>query len=150
MKFMDSRLRFLVSRDPPVDSSRPYRCFFEAPSWLSHATVFRGRLTADYRANSTPKQSPPWFALEGFLLSPFSLTPESARRPFGVSLGTRQIVLNPREETIKMRLLATLAGLAIGVAAPALAQEQKTADPEVRSADPALRQQIEAAILKYE
>ena len=42
-----------------------------------------------------------------------------------------------------MRLLVTLAGLAIGFAGPALAQEQDTVDPEVR-------QQIEAAVLKYQ
>jgi hypothetical protein len=41
-----------------------------------------------------------------------------------------------------MRLLVTLAGLAIGCAMPVLAQEQNTVDPEVR-------QQIEAAVLKY-
>jgi hypothetical protein len=42
-----------------------------------------------------------------------------------------------------MRLLVTLAGLAIGFAVPLLAQEQNTVDPEVR-------QQIEAAVLKYQ
>ena len=42
-----------------------------------------------------------------------------------------------------MRLLSALAGLAICFALFALAQEQKSADPEVR-------QQIEAAIVKYE
>ena len=42
-----------------------------------------------------------------------------------------------------MRLLVTLAGLAIGFAGPALAQEQDTVDPEVR-------QRIEAAVLKYQ
>jgi ketosteroid isomerase-like protein len=41
-----------------------------------------------------------------------------------------------------MRLLVTLAGLAIGFAGPALAQEQNTVDPEVR-------QQIEAAHMKF-
>jgi ketosteroid isomerase-like protein len=44
---------------------------------------------------------------------------------------------------MKMRLLLTLTGLAIGFAAPALAQEQNTVDPEVR-------QQIEAAVLKFD
>jgi uncharacterized protein (TIGR02246 family) len=43
---------------------------------------------------------------------------------------------------MKMHLVA-LAGLAIGFAVPALAQEQNTVDPEVR-------QQIEAAVTKYE
>lgn len=42
-----------------------------------------------------------------------------------------------------MRLLPTLAGLAISLAAPGLAEEQKTLDPEVR-------QQIEALILKFD
>jgi hypothetical protein len=49
---------------------------------------------------------------------------------------------------MKTRLIVATLGLAIGVAVPALAQEQNTADPEVRSADPELRQQIEAAIMK--
>jgi hypothetical protein len=44
---------------------------------------------------------------------------------------------------MKMRLLANLAGLAIAVAAPALAQEQNRVDPEVR-------QQIEAVTKRRE
>ena len=44
---------------------------------------------------------------------------------------------------MKIRLLSALAGLAIGFAVPAVAEEQKTVDPEVR-------QQIEAAVTKYE
>jgi ketosteroid isomerase-like protein len=44
---------------------------------------------------------------------------------------------------MKMRVLLTLAGLAIGFAVPALAQEQNTVDPEVR-------QQIEAALTKFD
>lgn len=44
---------------------------------------------------------------------------------------------------MKMPLLITLAGLAIGFAVPAISQEQNTVDPEVR-------QQIEAALMKYE
>jgi hypothetical protein len=43
---------------------------------------------------------------------------------------------------MKIRLLLALVGLAIGFAMPAIAQEQNTVDPEVR-------QQIEAAVLKY-
>jgi hypothetical protein len=50
---------------------------------------------------------------------------------------------NTGEETIKMRLLLALAGFAVGFVVPALAQEQKTVDPEVR-------QQIEAVLTKYE
>jgi Domain of unknown function (DUF4440) len=42
-----------------------------------------------------------------------------------------------------MRLLLALAGFAVGFVVPALAQEQKTVDPEVR-------QQIEAVLTKYE
>ena len=42
-----------------------------------------------------------------------------------------------------MRSLLTLVGFAIGFLVPALAQEQSTIDPEVR-------QQIEAALAKYE
>ena len=49
-----------------------------------------------------------------------------------------------------MLLITILAGLAIGFASPALAEEQNPLDPEVRSADPELRQQIQAAIVKYE
>jgi hypothetical protein len=44
---------------------------------------------------------------------------------------------------MKIRLLLTLAGLAIGLAMPAVAQEQNTVDPEVR-------QHIEAALIKFE
>jgi hypothetical protein len=44
---------------------------------------------------------------------------------------------------MKIRLLFTLAGLAIGFAAPVLAQEQNTVDPEVR-------QQIEAVAMKFD
>jgi hypothetical protein len=42
-----------------------------------------------------------------------------------------------------MRLLVTLSGLAIGFVVPILAEEQNTGDPEVR-------QQIEAALMKYD
>lgn len=44
---------------------------------------------------------------------------------------------------MKMRSLLTLAGFAIGFVVPALAQEKNTADPEVR-------QQIEAAVMKFD
>jgi ketosteroid isomerase-like protein len=44
---------------------------------------------------------------------------------------------------MKIRLLLSLAGLAVGFAFPTLAQEQNTVDPEIR-------QQIEAAHMKYE
>jgi ketosteroid isomerase-like protein len=44
---------------------------------------------------------------------------------------------------MKIRLLFTLAWLAIGFAAPGLAQEQSTVTPEVR-------QQIEAVVTKYD
>jgi uncharacterized protein (TIGR02246 family) len=44
---------------------------------------------------------------------------------------------------MKMPFILTLAGLAIGFAVPALAQEQNTLDPEVR-------QQIEAVVKKHE
>jgi ketosteroid isomerase-like protein len=46
---------------------------------------------------------------------------------------------NPREETMKMRLLVTVAEFAIGFVLPVLAQEQNMVDPEVR-------QQIEAVL----
>jgi uncharacterized protein (TIGR02246 family) len=44
---------------------------------------------------------------------------------------------------VKMRLLVALIGLAIGFAMPVLAQENDTVDPEVR-------QQIEAAVMKFD
>jgi uncharacterized protein (TIGR02246 family) len=44
---------------------------------------------------------------------------------------------------MKIRLLLTLAGLAIRLAVPALAQEKNTVDPEVR-------QQMEALIVKFD
>jgi hypothetical protein len=43
---------------------------------------------------------------------------------------------------VKKRFVPILAALAIGLAVPALAQEQNTVDPEIRH-------QIEAALLKY-
>ena len=46
-------------------------------------------------------------------------------------------------ETMKLRLLPTLVGLAIGFAATALAEEQSTVNPEVR-------QQIEAELAKFD
>jgi uncharacterized protein (TIGR02246 family) len=52
-------------------------------------------------------------------------------------------ILKHREETMKVRLLLTLAGLAIGFAVPVPAQEKNTVDPEVL-------QQIEAVYLKYD
>jgi hypothetical protein len=50
---------------------------------------------------------------------------------------------NPRKETMKMRLLVTVAGFAIGFVLPVLAQEQNMVDPEVR-------QQIEAVLKMHE
>jgi uncharacterized protein (TIGR02246 family) len=52
-------------------------------------------------------------------------------------------ILKHREETMKVRLLLTLAGLAIGFAVPVPAQEKNTVDPEVL-------QQIEAVYMKYD
>jgi hypothetical protein len=47
----------------------------------------------------------------------------------------------PWRKQTKIRLLLSLAGLAVGFALPALAQEQNTVDPEVR-------QRIEVSIMK--
>jgi ketosteroid isomerase-like protein len=47
----------------------------------------------------------------------------------------------PWRKQMKIRLLLSLAGLAVGSAVPTLAQEQNTVDPEVR-------QQIEAVLMK--
>jgi uncharacterized protein (TIGR02246 family) len=44
---------------------------------------------------------------------------------------------------VKIRLLLALAGLAIGSAVPALAQDRNTVDPQVR-------QEIEATLIKFE
>src|ERR1700751_2754433 len=44
---------------------------------------------------------------------------------------------------MRIRLIPTLAGLAVGIAVPVLAQQQNTVDPEVR-------QQIEAVLMKHE
>jgi hypothetical protein len=44
---------------------------------------------------------------------------------------------------MKMRVLLTLVGLAVGFAVPALTQEKGTVDPQ-------LRQQIEALIIKFD
>jgi uncharacterized protein (TIGR02246 family) len=94
----------------------------------------------------------------------FPLTPESARRPFWVSLRTfgqrcslcprrlgeipqqvirRPTILELREETMKIRLLLTVAGLAMSFALPAFAQEKETVDPQIR-------QQLEALCKKFD
>jgi ketosteroid isomerase-like protein len=51
---------------------------------------------------------------------------------------------------MKMPFILTLAGLAIGVAAPALAQEQNTVDPEVRQQIEAVTKSREEAFNKYD
>jgi hypothetical protein len=51
--------------------------------------------------------------------------------------------LEHREETMKIRTVVTIVGLAIGFALPGLAQEQNAVDPE-------LRQQIEAITKRRE
>jgi ketosteroid isomerase-like protein len=51
---------------------------------------------------------------------------------------------------MKMRLLTTLAALAIGVAVPAPAQEQNTVDPEVRQQIEAVTKRREEAYNKYD
>ncbi len=53
-----------------------------------------------------------------------------------------KFILNYREETMKIRLLLALAGLAISFALPTSAQEQSAVDPKAR-------QEIEAALMKY-
>jgi hypothetical protein len=59
-------------------------------------------------------------------------------------------ILKHREETMKVRLLLTLAGLAIGFAVPALAQEQNTVDPEVRRQIEAVQMKFDEAFNKYD
>ena len=49
-----------------------------------------------------------------------------------------------------MRMLSTLAALAIGVAVPALAQEQNTIDPEVRQQIEAVTKRREEAYNKHD
>jgi ketosteroid isomerase-like protein len=51
---------------------------------------------------------------------------------------------------MKMRLLSTLAALAIVVAVPALAQEQNTVDPQVREQIEAVTKRMEEAYNKYD
>jgi hypothetical protein len=51
---------------------------------------------------------------------------------------------------MKMRLLSTLAALAIGVAVPALAQEQNSVDPEVRQQIEAVTKRREEAYNKHD
>ena len=48
--------------------------------------------------------------------------------PAGSHQGNKPI-LNPRKETMKIRLLLTLAGLAVGLALPSFAQQTKTPAP---------------------
>jgi ketosteroid isomerase-like protein len=47
-------------------------------------------------------------------------------------LPRRRITLNPQKQAMKRRLLLVLAGLAIGFALPALAQQTNTPDPQLR------------------
>jgi uncharacterized protein (TIGR02246 family) len=51
-------------------------------------------------------------------------------------------VLKPRKETMKIRLLGALAGLAIGFALPTITQDQSAVDPETR-------QEIEAVSMQF-
>jgi ketosteroid isomerase-like protein len=51
---------------------------------------------------------------------------------------------------MKIRTAVAFVGLAFSFALPISAQQKDTTDPEVRSADPEVRRQIEAAIVKYE
>jgi hypothetical protein len=62
------------------------------------------------------------------------------RNPANRSVGDK--TSKPPETAMKTRLFV-LAGLAIGFALPTFAQEQKTVDPETR-------QQIEAALMKFQ
>ena len=54
-------------------------------------------------------------------------------------------ILNPGEETMKIRLLLTLAGLAISFALPAFAQQTNTPDPQVRQQYVALAKKFDEA-----
>jgi uncharacterized protein (TIGR02246 family) len=69
------------------------------------------------------------------------MSPATARNPAAGRLGNNHP--KTREETMKMRLLLTLAGWAFGFAVPAIAQEKDAVDPEVR-------QQIEAVHMKFD
>src|SRR5690242_1637513 len=87
-----------------------------------------------------------------YFVSGILLTPTRARHPFRLSarsstggidplasgdaakslrLPRRQTILNPREETMKIRLLLALAGFAISFAVPTFAQQTNTPDPQI-------------------
>jgi hypothetical protein len=78
---------------------------------------------------------------KAFLLARDTDVPWSLRNHEAGRLADHQS--NPREEKMKIRSVVALSGLAISFALPSIAEEQNTFDPEVR-------QQIEAAVTKYE
>jgi uncharacterized protein (TIGR02246 family) len=58
----------------------------------------------------------------------------------------RQIILNPRQEKVKMRLLITLVGLAIGFVIPAFGQTKETVDPQTKVQLDGLTQKFATAL----
>jgi hypothetical protein len=67
---------------------------------------------------------------EAFLLTPRDTEVPGARE-IPKQVVWRQTIYNLGENQMKIRLLSALAGLAIGFATPAFAQDQNTVDPEV-------------------
>src|SRR6266404_3978712 len=55
----------------------------------------------------------------------------SRREKIPQQIVRRQTILNPREETMKIRLLIALVGLAISFALPTFAQQKETVDPQL-------------------
>jgi uncharacterized protein (TIGR02246 family) len=74
------------------------------------------------------------------------LAPGDAENPH--RLPRRQITLQPGEETLKMRLVVALVGLAISFALPTFAQ--KTVDPKIEQQIRALAQKYDAAINNHD
>src|SRR6267154_1811324 len=67
----------------------------------------------------------------------------SRRKEIPQQIVRRQTISNSREETVKIRLLIPLAGLAISFALPTFAQQTNTPDPQIR-------QQLVALVQKFD
>jgi hypothetical protein len=74
----------------------------------------------------------------------FFLTPKSGKASNSTVVQTSaKITLNISEKTMKIRLVASLVGLAISFALPTLAQETSKPDPQ-------LREELLALVKKFE
>jgi ketosteroid isomerase-like protein len=100
----------------------------------------------------TFRQEKPPQAMENFMqLSVGSRSPgasfsrrRSRRRAHQIP--RQQAILSPREETMKVRFIAALAGFAIGFVVPTFAQQTNTPDPHLRQQLLALAKKFDEAL----